>query len=495
MTLPESFCRRMQAMLGDEYDAFIKSYEQMPRRALRLNPLKFQNMSLSDALSSLPWEVSPIPWCDTGFYYNNEDRPGRHVLHEAGVYYIQEPSAMVPAALLDAKPGEYILDLCAAPGGKSTQIAGAMKGEGILVSNEIIPNRAAILSENIERCGITNAIVTNEDSGHLSQIFPEYFDAIMVDSPCSGEGMFRKDENAASEWSLDNVKICAERDDEILDNADRMLSPGGRMVYSTCTFAPAENEGSIARFLRRHPNYRIASPVYYEGLDKGIPSWGIPDAFIKEPFSDSAATAAAVQSESSIISDLASTIRIWPHHAEGEGHYAAILIKDGPLIPRELRHTANGGNKSIKNKDLELWIQFKEEILQLQEDTPLYNLIEHGTYLWFGDNLYVLDGNAPGLKNLKTKRPGLHLGTRKKQRFEPSHALALALFSEQVQHSADVNSIPSFSASRFIGGETFSREGEKGWYLITAGPFSIGWGKLAGGIMKNHYPKGLRKTY
>ncbi len=488
--LPEDFCLRMKAMLEDDYESFIKSYDEKPRRALRLNPLKFTSTDVTPSAALLPWEVSQIPWCDTGYYYANEDRPGRHVLHEAGVYYIQEPSAMAPAVMLDAKPGEYVLDLCAAPGGKSTQIAGGMMGEGILISNEIIPNRASILSENMERCGVYNAIVTNEDSGHLRSIFPEYFDAIMVDSPCSGEGMFRKDENATSEWSLENVLICAERDDEILDNADAMLAPGGRMVFSTCTFAPAENEGSILRFLQRHPNYHIKEVSLPGNPDRGIPAWSTENAFTKTPFE-------TVPSQNMLpdrAEEISSTVRIWPHHVEGEGHYAALLIKDGEAVARTLRHAAGGENKSIRGKDLELWIQFKKEALNIKNGDPLYDLLENGTYLWFGDNLYVLNGNAPGLKGLKVKRPGLHLGTRKKQRFEPSHALALALSAGQVIHSADADLAENFSSSRWIGGETFSWSGDKGWYLVTSGQFSIGWGKLAGNTMKNHYPKGLRKN-
>jgi len=237
------------------------------------------------------WKLKPVPWCETGFYYGKEIRPGKHPYHNAGVYYIQEPSAMVPAECLKAQPGDIILDLCAAPGGKSTQIAAAMKGEGILICNEIHPARAKILSENIERMGIKNALVLNETPEQLAEHFPVCFDKIMVDAPCSGEGMFRKNEEAGNEWSLDNVKLCADRQDGILHCAYEMLRPGGRMVYSTCTFAPEEDEGSVHRFLERHPDCQIAEGIDSEGF----------------------------------IHDKEGCIRLFPHKIEGEGHFAAVI--------------------------------------------------------------------------------------------------------------------------------------------------------------------------
>jgi NOL1/NOP2/sun family putative RNA methylase len=242
--LPQLFLDRMKQMLEEEYPAFLNSYEDARYQALRINPSKTDTDRFTEETS---FHLQPVPWEANGFYYEKEDQPGKHPYHEAGVYYIQEPSAMAPAAYLDAQPGEKVLDLCAAPGGKSTQIAAAMQGKGLLVSNEIHPARAKILSENIERMGIRNAMVTNESPQALASVFTEYFDRIMVDAPCSGEGMFRKNEQACDEWSPENVKTCAARQQEILSCAASMLRPGGRIVYSTCTFAPEENEGTIAR--------------------------------------------------------------------------------------------------------------------------------------------------------------------------------------------------------------------------------------------------------
>ena len=259
----------MKEMLGEEYAAFYASYDLPKYQALRINPLKTERDTF---LQQAPFSLDRVPWTTNGYYYSGNDQPGRHPYHEAGVYYIQEPSAMAPAEYLMAEPGERILDLCAAPGGKSTQIACSMQGEGLIVCNEIHPARAKILSENIERMGVCNALVTNETPQKLSDNFREYFDRILVDAPCSGEGMFRKNEDACDEWSPENVENCAARQAEILDCAAEMLKPGGRLVYSTCTFAPTENEGSISRFLERHPEFSILPVEKKDGM-VWAPKW------------------------------------------------------------------------------------------------------------------------------------------------------------------------------------------------------------------------------
>ena len=268
-SLPEAFLSRMQQLLPEksEYESFIQSYDKDHYQALRINPLKGDAGTL---FAHLGCTLTPVPWCSTGFYYPQELHPGKSPYHEAGAYYIQEPSAMAPAAYLDAQPGEKILDLCAAPGGKSTQIAGAMRGQGLLISNEIHPARARILSENIERMGISNAIVTNMAPAELSAHFPLFFDRIMVDAPCSGEGMFRKNDEAISQWSPENVALCAQRQQEILEQADLMLRIGGRMVYSTCTFSPEEDEQCILQFLDTHPLYRLIQVPLYDGMQHGL---------------------------------------------------------------------------------------------------------------------------------------------------------------------------------------------------------------------------------
>lgn len=442
-------------MLEDEYPAFQISYSQKSEQALRVNPAKARQ----DFLEKAPFSLSPVPWAKEGYYYTAEDTPGRHPYHEAGVYYIQEPSAMAPAEYINARPGERILDLCAAPGGKSTQIGAKMQGKGILICNEIHPARAKILSENIERMGICNAIVTNETPERLSEVFEMYFDKILVDAPCSGEGMFRKSETAREEWSLQNVIQCAARQDDILACAAKMLKPGGRLVYSTCTFAPEENEGSISRFLERFPEYEILPVEKAEGMAGGNPNWyeGAPG-------------------------HIEDTIRLFPHKLKGEGHYLAVLKKKG---------TENDSAFSCREEKCDAKEEYKEYLKFGKES--LKELPE-GIYLAFGDQLYLAPKGTPSLKGLKVLRPGLHLGTNKKNRFEPSHALALYLNRNMVCHSMDFAS-DSREIMAYLDGQAIPTEGEKGWYLITTDGYSIGWGKLAGGMMKNHYPKGLRKKW
>ncbi len=441
--LPEKFLQRMKTMLGDEYEPFLASYDKEKYQALRINTLK---ASKEDFTANSPFTLTKVPWAENGFYYQAEDQPGKHPYHEAGVYYIQEPSAMLPAELLEAKPGEKILDLCAAPGGKSTQIAAAMEGDGILICNEIHPARAKILSENVERLGIVNAMVTNETPQRISGIFRDYFDRIMVDAPCSGEGMFRKNEEACEQWSEENVQMCADRQDEILSCAAMMVRPGGRIVYSTCTFATLEDEGSVERFLERHEDFRL-------------------------------------------IKDL----RLWPHKIDGEGHYAAVLEREGEVAPGYDCRSRNGvetgipGGKNQLMKECGDYFAFAEEFLKTDAYGP-----GKGTFLKFGDQLYFCPKDMPSTKGMKVLRPGLHLGTVKKNRFEPSHALALALKAEDVSYHYELRA-DSGEARDYLNGLTFAAEGAKGWYLITVDGFSIGWGKLAGGVMKNHYPKGLRK--
>lgn len=457
--LPIAFEERMKEMLDSEYPAFLASYGEERYQALRVNTLK---SAREDFIGKTLWNLKRVPWSANGFYYEEKERPGRHPYHAAGVYYIQEPSAMAPAEYLDAQPGETVLDLCAAPGGKSTQIAAAMKGEGLLICNEIHPARAKILSENIERMGIVNALVTNEPPARLADTFECYFDRIMVDAPCSGEGMFRKNEDACREWSPENVSLCANRQDEILDCADHMLRPGGRIVYSTCTFAPEENEGSISRFIERHPDYRILPVRKYDGMSDGVPAWTENPA-----------------------EGIAQTIRLFPHKLCGEGHYVAVLEKCGMTIDKEEGYAKGGTERGLLKKDCKEYIDFRKQYLRKDLE---------GTLLRFGDQLYLAPRGLKFLKGLKVLRPGLHLGTMKKNRFEPSHALALACTKEEAVNITNLSS-DSKEIRDYLNGQTFSCEGEKGWHLICVDGYSIGWGKLAGGIMKNHYPRGLRIPY
>lgn len=467
--LPQDFVERMKKMLGDEYEVFEQSYEHAKYQSLRMNPLKADKNIF---LKNTSFTLEAIPWCENGYYYTADDTPGKHPYHEAGVYYIQEPSAMAPAEYLDVKPGERILDMCAAPGGKSTQIATKMQGKGMLICNEIHPARAKILSENIERLGITNAVVLNETPVHLKEIFEGYFDKILVDAPCSGEGMFRKNEDACGEWSLENVRICGERQDEILECAASMLKPGGRIVYSTCTFAPVENEGSIYRFLNHHTEFHTIPVKVYEGMTTGQLEWYLNDKTFGE---------AETANRDDMPEQIAATIRLWPHRLKGEGHYLAVLEKDGVLSDYQ-GYCKNPPEKGISDKECEDFYVFCKETLT---QTP------HGVKIKFGDQLYLIPEGMPSLKGLKVLRPGLHLGTLKKNRFEPSHALALSLTKDEVRHAVSY-AADSYEIKAYLSGQTLQLEGEKGWYLVNVDNYSTGWAKLTGIVLKNHYPKGLR---
>ncbi len=463
--LPQAFTERMQTMLGEEYPLFLQSFSEKNHQSLRLNPLKGGREQF---FSKNPFFLSQVEWERNGFYYGEKDAPGRHPWHEAGVYYIQEASAMAPAVYLDAQPGERILDLCAAPGGKSTQIAAAMGQEGILICNEPHPARAKILSENIERMGIANALVLGEQPGRLAEHFPEYFDGILVDAPCSGEGMFRKNEEACAQWSPENVALCARRQDEILDSAAGMLRAGGRLVYSTCTFAPQENEGSVARFLLRHPEFAVEEVAACDGMDGGHPEWLAQDTGERLPESAS----------------IKRTVRLWPHKLKGEGHFFALLRKEGSVPKGYRARCPFGTERAVGPKECEGFLQFERENLRIVLD---------GCFLKFGDQLYLAPADTPSLKGLKALRPGLHLGTMKKNRFEPSHALALYMKPQDAQRTFDM-AADSDACRAWLAGMTLQAQGEAGWYLMTADGYSIGWGKLAGTVMKNHYPKGLRKS-
>ncbi len=508
--LPEAFLERMERMLGEEYGAFLESYGMGHVQGLRLNPGKIgQNgrsaaerfggaversasgvdgsgaaagQSAGGAAGDMGFaHLSPVPWAEDGYYYQPSDQPGKHPFHEAGIYYIQEPSAMAPVELLEVQPGERILDLCAAPGGKSVQIAGKLRGRGILVCNEIHPARAKILSENIERMGIGNACVLNETPERLAEVFPGYFDRVLVDAPCSGEGMFRRSETAREEWSLENVRLCAGRQDGILDCAARMLRAGGRLVYSTCTFAPEEDEGSVGRFLQRHGEFRLL-PVDKKGL--------------------------GLLGRDGLTDGLENALRLWPHRIQGEGHFAAALQKDGILIENyrkndsenKAKGASKGTGKKTDQNPPEEFLAFCAENLLLPVDgsdicSELGQAVglECGLrFMSFGDNLYLVPADMPSLKGLKALRPGLHLGEVRKNRFEPSHALALALHPACAAHVWNLEA-DSPAVSGYLSGQTFPAEGGKGWYLICVDGFGTGWGKLAAGIMKNHYPRGLRK--
>ncbi len=476
--LPQAFAERMRRLLGSEYESFAASYESGRQYGLRRNPLKGSEEAFDRAV---PFPLRKVSWAREGYYYDAESRPGRHVLHEAGAYYIQEPSAMAVAEVLSPNPGERILDLCAAPGGKSTQIAGRMQGQGLLVSNEVMGDRARALSQNVERMGIANCVVCSEKPERLSSFFPAFFDRVLVDAPCSGEGMFRKDEAARAEWSPENVAMCAKRQALILEEAAKMVRPGGVMVYSTCTFSPEENEGTISAFLQNHEDYYIEETVFEGIFSPGRDDWTIaPGAGIEH------------------------TLRLWPQLIQGEGHYVARLRRKGQetqLSAAERQQWQDDVHRRGKENDTA-----RTENWKITGDKKLCKLVEAflreelgidrawmarhpGRIVKFGEQIYLAPEEMPSFDGIKALRPGLHLLTEKKNRFEPAHALARTLLEKDTKRR---RALTEAEAAAYLRGESLNCGEERGWTALFYEGYALGFGKASGGQMKNHYPKGLR---
>lgn len=403
--LPEEYLAHMKASLSGDFEAFLRSYELPAEKALRFNPRKVREETREKLIES--WKLEPVPWCGDGYYYNEDTvRPGLSPYHDAGVFYIQEPSAMITAASAGIQRTDRVLDLCAAPGGKSTQAAAAC---GLLVSNEPVPARARILSSNVERLGFTNTVVTSAWPEELSEVFSEAFDRIIVDAPCSGEGMMRKDETAVSEWSPANVEQCITRQTGILEAAASMLKPGGSLTYSTCTFEYGENEGQILSFLERHPEFSL-----------------------KEKH------------------------MLYPHEIRGEGHFCAVLIREGVSVP-----------------------------------SPEPDPLKTGAYLK-KRRIHVL---RAGLEKGETKQD-----RKGKEYYTPSHAEAMAKIWE-TDEGRKINIKDEALCLRYLKGESLDLSGagdlvevigEDGWMTVYFDRYSIGLGKRVGNTLKNHYPKGLR---
>lgn len=457
--LPEAFENRMKELLGEEYRDYLDSYQNTRQYGLRVNPLKITGEELEAKTS---FHLNPIPWVKNGYFYAEEDQPARHPYYTAGLYYLQEPSAMTPASRLSVKPGERVLDLCAAPGGKATALGAALQGEGVLVANDISNARAKALLKNLELFGISNAFVTNEIPGKLAESFEGFFDKVLVDAPCSGEGMFRKDPAVIKTWDEERPEYFAKLQKDILKNAVKMLRPGGELLYSTCTFAPVENEGSISWMLENFPEMELLEMEPYEGFAPGCPEWGDGNP------------------------ELSKCVRIWPHKMNGEGHFLALARKMENL-PAEriiIRKTERLDKKS-------------RQILQtFFEDCswkPDWERIEIRA-----DKVYLVPELPEKLQGIHFLRNGLYMGDMKKDRFEPSQQLAMTLSG--TQYAGVLRLKPEDQrVEKYLRGETILVEKEevsrqKGWILVCVDNFSLGWGKLVNGVLKNKYWAGWRKN-
>ena len=462
--LPADFQTRMESMLGPEYPSFLASYEKPRRNGLRINSLKispeaFQQIS--------PFPLERIPWTENGFFYPPKAHPAQHPFYRCGLYYLQEPSAMAPASLLPVQPGDRVLDLCAAPGGKATELGARLKGQGLLAANDASSTRAKALLRNLELFGISNGFVTNETPDRLTSAFLEFFDKILVDAPCSGEGMFRKEPAARKTWSLEKSDSCAKLQREILTQAVQMLAPGGLLMYSTCTFAPIENEGAVSYILEHFPEMDLLELPQEHGFSPGNPLWGNED------------------------SRLTRCLRLWPHRCQGEGHFLALFQKtSSPENSRPSSKQKKSGKISRPQRSL------LEAFLQ-----PLIPFLP--AFSWErveirSDSVYLLPEGLPPLKELKGLhflRNGLFLGELKKNRFEPSQPLALSL-AGQPPTCLDIPSSDGRIGSYLQGEAVPAAPGEctaaSGWTLLCADGFPLGWGKLVGGTLKNKYPAGWR---
>ena len=454
MPLPSDFTQMMAPFLGEEYDAFARALEDaVPGRGLRVNTLK---ISAREFAAYSPFPLTSSPLCPDAFVTPPDERLGLHPFHAAGLYYVQDPSASAAVEVLAPKAGEKILDLCAAPGGKSTHIAARLADApgSLLVANEIVPRRARILSSNLERIGAKNAVVCCASPEDFAGACVEAFDAVLVDAPCSGEGMFRRDEQAVREYSLEHVKSCAARQSLILDSAACCVRPGGRLVYSTCTFNPYENEGVIDAFLSRHPDFSIR-PILFPPLPAGRPEWiGASPA-------------------------LARAGRLMPHLTPGEGHFAALLVRDGDADAAPCTPPDKPPAKKLAADFTAFW----EENFTC----PVF-----GTPVLHGELIYL----APSMPPLPhVLRAGVCAARTARGRIEPEHGLFLALHKDEFLKKC-VFSPDSPDISAFLRGETLKIEEISGYCAVCTGieenAWALGFGKVSGGILKNHYPKGLR---
>ena len=515
----EYFEQRERALLGDRFDVLYAAPQETVERGVTVSALRSSPEQFA-AKADFPLEASPF--CKAAFVVHQPDdlkfRPGRHPYHHAGVFYSQEPSASSAAPLLGVQPGMRVLDLCAAPGGKSSQLAAALQGRGVLVSNEYVAARAEILKSNLERMGVPNAVVLNETPARIAEALPEFFDRVLVDAPCSGEGMFRKEAVAVTQHCEALVKQCAELGAQILDNAAALLAPGGEMIYSTCTFAPEEDEGQVAAFLARHPEFALAH--VFGRVDYSFGSAGEANRTGGLPL------------------DVSKVRRIWPCQG-GEGHFIARLVKagtprtlpaPGEYTPEEQLWLAAAAEQSKKQKpgkgkparaesrdarasrrenarvlreevqgkrgrragdsgagesaspaqSLAAWHEFAAQYFPALADRPA---VVHG-----GGVLLPVPFPQTGLHVL---RAGVFVGSVQKGRFIPEHHLFTA-FGARCTNREELTLADPRVTDYLSGREMAASTAADGWCCVTVDGYPLGGGKVSAGRVKNHYPKALR---
>lgn len=450
MQLPESFESRMRTMLGEAYTSFSKSLDQPFHHGLRVNTGK---ISVEDFLKISPFSLRPVPWIENGFYYDEKEKPAKHPYYFAGLYYLQEPSAMTPASFLPVAEGDRVLDLCAAPGGKSTELAVKLNNTGILVSNDISNSRAKALLKNLELFGIGNVVVSSEPPRTLISYFQGFFNKILIDAPCSGEGMFRKSYSMVTAWERNGVDMFSKLQHEILQDAVQLLAPGGMLLYSTCTFSPQENEQAIEYLLSLDDSLSLVELPMYQGFDQGHPEWGLTGN-----------------------QELKKTRRLWPHRLEGEGHFVAMVKKAEDF---------GSGCSSYSFGKGKLTPEADAFIRSLSMDIDM-SRVEAA-----GDRVFYMPEAMPNVKGLRLLRTGLLMGEMKKNRFEPSQALAMHLKLEEFPNHV---SLPAtdLRVIKYLKGETIMLDVQDGWVLLGVDGYPLGFGKASRGVLKNKYLPGWR---
>ncbi len=445
--LPLKFTERMKKILGSEYETFEKAMHEPCVKAYRVNTDK---ISLEDFEKINPFGKERIPYVETG-YYLDFDKVGNHPYHHAGMIYVQDPGAMATAECVEIQPDWYILDTCSAPGGKSTQLKNKLGENGVLVSNEIIASRCKILTGNVERLGLKNTVTTCMDTKRLAKTFPKTFDLVMVDAPCSGEGMFRKDDIAIDEWSENNVKMCAERQADILENAAVCVKNGGYIVYATCTYSLEENEMTVDEFLTNHPDFEL-----------------VP---VKEAVREF--TADGIKFDGCKCENINFARRFYPHKSKGEGQFMAVLRN---TESEEYSKPTQSKTEKIDK----IVFDFLDDVLTsyAKENVKMYN----GNPVYFTPDFEVPKGTAFSC--------GVTIGEIKKSYIQPHHQFFMAMgdkFKRKIELAADSKEI-----KKYLHGEEIRTECQNGWATVTVDGCAVGGAKVSNGTAKNHYPKGLR---
>lgn len=445
--LPEKFIARMKKLEGFDFDAYMTALKEAPVKGFRVNTDK---ISLEEFEKINVFGKEKIPYVKNGFYLDYE-KAGNHPYHHAGMIYIQEPGAMAPAECINIDPDWKILDMCAAPGGKSTQLKNKLGENGLLVSNEYVSSRCRILTGNIERLGLQNTVTTCMDTKKLIKYFPGLFDLIMCDAPCSGEGMFRKEDIAIDEWSEENVRMCAERQAEILENAVSLLSPSGYIIYATCTFSLEENEMLIDSFLQQHPDFEIVS--------------------VKDSVRN--ATADGIKFEGCKCENIHFARRFYPYISKGEGQFMAVLHRKGGIVNQKKGSPAKEKiDKTVTDFLDSVLVSYDKNSVKMYNMNPIY----------FGSDVEIPKGSAFSC--------GVTIGEIKKNYIQPHHQFFMAMgkyFKRQIDLSPDSEKI-----KKYLHGEEIDVDCENGWAVITVNGCTLGGAKVVGGKAKNHYPKGLR---